>query len=136
MCDCGNVTFHDTDHLRSGKTKSCGCLQKQLSREIAAKLGRECAKDITNRKFGRLTALRPTKMRSGRSIYWECKCVCGSMTLVLCGQLCIGEIKSCGCLKTATDFAKNTNIDPMDVPFEITNIMRARRELSKAIEGK
>ena len=27
-CDCGNVTFVPTESLRSGNTKSCGCLSK------------------------------------------------------------------------------------------------------------
>ena len=28
-CDCGNVTTVEGNRLRSGKTKSCGCLQRQ-----------------------------------------------------------------------------------------------------------
>jgi hypothetical protein len=28
-CDCGNVVILDVTHVRSGKTKSCGCLHKE-----------------------------------------------------------------------------------------------------------
>ena len=27
-CDCGNTTIVSSNHLRSGSTKSCGCLKK------------------------------------------------------------------------------------------------------------
>lgn len=30
-CECGNITFVDSNKLRSGHTKSCGCLQKRTS---------------------------------------------------------------------------------------------------------
>lgn len=29
-CDCGNVTTHSTDALSSGKTRSCGCLKREI----------------------------------------------------------------------------------------------------------
>ena len=32
-CDCGTETLVSTQDLRSGKTKSCGCLSAELSRE-------------------------------------------------------------------------------------------------------
>lgn len=40
-CDCGNYTAVDAYLLRSGQTKSCGCLRKEISRENA----------LTNQKF-------------------------------------------------------------------------------------
>jgi hypothetical protein len=32
ICDCGNIVVVASSRLRSGKTKSCGCLSKELSR--------------------------------------------------------------------------------------------------------
>lgn len=31
-CDCGNQTVTTSNHLRSGHTKSCGCLQKEKAK--------------------------------------------------------------------------------------------------------
>ena len=33
LCDCGKETLVDTQNLRSGKVKSCGCLNRALARE-------------------------------------------------------------------------------------------------------
>ena len=38
-CDCGNVTDVRIDSLRSGATKSCGCLQKERQAASATKHG-------------------------------------------------------------------------------------------------
>lgn len=35
LCDCGGCTTTSTDHLTSGKTKSCGCYMRQRSSEAA-----------------------------------------------------------------------------------------------------
>jgi len=32
-CDCGAIVFVDTTHLRNGHTASCGCLQRDKTRE-------------------------------------------------------------------------------------------------------
>jgi hypothetical protein len=37
VCDCGNTIIASTRKLRSGHTKSCGCLQKEKIRLIGAK---------------------------------------------------------------------------------------------------
>ncbi len=35
-CDCGKVAEVDTHHLRSGNTKSCGCLKKDRFKQYRA----------------------------------------------------------------------------------------------------
>lgn len=57
-------------------------------------------KNIAGKKFGRLTAIRPTDRRGpGHSIVWQCQCECGSLTEVSVSYLTSGNTKSCGCLK-------------------------------------
>lgn len=57
-------------------------------------------KDLTDEKFGRLTA----KIRLGAadkwgSSLWECQCDCGNIVRVRVDNLTRGITKSCGCLK-------------------------------------
>jgi hypothetical protein len=39
QCDCGETTNVKSGHLRSGNTRSCGCLAKEVSTETIRKLG-------------------------------------------------------------------------------------------------
>ena len=55
--------------------------------------------DITNQRFGRLVAVRPTKRRSRNGgIPWLCNCDCGNIKVVTSGNLRAGHVRSCGCL--------------------------------------
>ena len=125
LCDCGKITYAIGMNLRNGNTKSCGC----LAREIASKSKRI---DITGQRFGRIVAIESTTKRSGGNIVWKFRCDCGEIAYVPTSNL--GMVKSCGCLQDATRWSRNTNINPMNVPFEITNLIKAKRELEKAIK--
>ncbi len=54
-------------------------------------------KDITNEKFGKLTALRLLKERKCGHAVWECICDCGTVCRAIGGKLRSGKKKSCGC---------------------------------------
>lgn len=90
QCDCGKVTLISAKQLRRG-TQSCGCLQKEV-------VGKIRAKDISNQKFGKLTAIKPLEERKHGSIVWECLCDCGNKHFVSAENLLNGNTKSCGCL--------------------------------------
>jgi len=69
QCDCGNVYVTTSQNLRKGRVKSCGC-------------GR--LKDITNQRFGRLTAVERSDKYveyagHGRKYMWKCICDCGEV---------------------------------------------------------
>lgn len=58
-------------------------------------------KDITGNKYGRLTAIRCTGLKTRHGFYlWECKCECGGCTISTVNTLNSGSVKSCGCLTT------------------------------------
>lgn len=55
-------------------------------------------KDLSGRKFGRLTALREARS-IGRISRWLCLCACGQTKVIRAGDLNFGSTKSCGCLR-------------------------------------
>lgn len=54
--------------------------------------------DLTNMRFGRLTALYIDRSKTKR-VYWKCKCDCGKTLSAPSCRLVSGETKSCGCLR-------------------------------------
>jgi hypothetical protein len=88
-CDCGNKHTVLGYSLRSGRTRSCGCLSIEGARARAT--------DLTGRVFGRLTVTERDYSRKGR-VSWLCKCSCGASVSVRGYSLLDGKTKSCGCL--------------------------------------
>lgn len=88
-CDCGTEKIISGNVLRQGKSKSCGCLNKEPR-----------AKDITGQRFGKLTVLkrvpRPEHV-SGADAYWLCKCDCGKEKIIIGKSLRNGSTVTCGC---------------------------------------
>lgn len=88
QCNCGTIKSIKGSHLKDGTIISCGCFKRKKS-----------AKDITQQRFGKLTALYPTTIRSSnRSIVWHCSCDCGRELDVRLDSLTTGHTQSCGCL--------------------------------------
>lgn len=56
------------------------------------------ALDISNQKFGKLTAIKVVDYKANRR-YWECVCECGNTSIVCTNKLKSGYTKSCGCDK-------------------------------------
>lgn len=55
-------------------------------------------KDITGKRFGKLTAIRKSDKRLyNKYIAWECLCDCGNITYASVSQLNSGHKTSCGC---------------------------------------
>lgn len=85
-CECGKKVVVRGTHLTTGSVKSCGCSSRS---------------DISNKRYGRLVAVKFSKVERGRT-YWECKCDCGNTCFVELSKLTSGHTKSCGCLKNET----------------------------------
>jgi len=54
-------------------------------------------KDLTGRKFGRLSVLNNTNQRQSGHIFWHCVCKCGREIDIRQDSLLNGTTKSCGC---------------------------------------
>lgn len=93
-CKCGKEVNVITNYLKSGHTKSCGCLRGENAKKLFSK-------NIAGEKFYKLTALEPTEERgSDGSIIWKCQCDCGNIHYVSTNSLKTGAISSCGCLRS------------------------------------
>ena len=65
---------------------------------------RSRAKDLSGKKFGRLTVLSraPRGERKNRRAVWNCECECGNASVSGSDALLSGHAKSCGCLSSDT----------------------------------
>lgn len=54
--------------------------------------------DVSNQKFGRVTAISPDESRGqDGSVVWNCICDCGNIVLISVNKLKTGQTQSCGC---------------------------------------
>lgn len=96
-CRCGNKCSVSSASLRSGETKSCGCYNKQRTRETHLK---EIAE---GKRFGRLVVksrvenINKIASRPSGTTAYLCMCECGQRVVVPGGALRTGHTKSCGC---------------------------------------
>lgn len=91
QCRCGEKIVISGTHLRSGHTKSCGCLIDKTASEMHLK-------DLQGKSIGNLEVLRRDMSKTGKRVYWICKCNCGKEVSVRSDHLLKEEILSCGCL--------------------------------------
>lgn len=82
-CDCGSSLVVRGNDLKSGNTKSCGCLRRS---------------DLTGQKYGKLTVIGFAEIRN-KTAYWKTVCDCGRRKTLPGPQIKNGSIRSCNCLK-------------------------------------
>lgn len=92
ICTCGNVKQINVTSLRSGSTRSCGCIRREQLRALRFQ-------DLTGQRFGRLIVLAQADHVHGRTA-WLCRCDCSTKTFVRTAhELKSGDTRSCGCLR-------------------------------------
>lgn len=125
QCECGNLTKVSGKSLRSGNTKSCGCLQKEKAIETLktkTRLGNTIGVDLTGQRFGKLTVVKEVESitkSNGKSVrQWLCKCDCGGEIIAQHVYLTTGDVLSCGCLKSLGALSIEKCLKENDVIFE------------------
>lgn len=115
ICDCGTEKDIDGRNLRGGHSKSCGCLNKELSAERQ----KQTAVDLTGKVFEYLTVIKRQGSDSRGEAKWLCKCECGKETIVLGSNLRTGHTQSCGCMRYSHGEQKIINIlNQNNIDFE------------------
>lgn len=93
-CDCGNIKYITARDLSSGRVKSCGC-------------SKGFHKDLTGKKFGKLTVIKYSGEKQKNVRMWECQCDCGNIVKVRTDSLTSGKVISCGCSKKSEEKIKH-----------------------------
>ena len=91
VCECGNRITVMGDDLKSGHTKSCGCLHKDIMKE-------KYLHDLTGKRFGRLF-VEELIGKNNRGYTWRCRCDCGNIKDIVGQDLKSGHVQSCGCYR-------------------------------------
>jgi 5-methylcytosine-specific restriction endonuclease McrA len=119
LCDCGNERVVFRSSLVSGKTKSCGCLNKE-------RVSERSLKNLAGKRFGRLTVISREGSTKNRQSTWKCQCDCGNEKIVSGYSLACGDTTSCGCkiknMLTTHGLSKTK---------EYSRLKNEKRELSK-----
>lgn len=100
-CDCGKNTFVIRNNLLIGKTKSCGCLKKEIT-DLQSQNALENFKidEYIGKTFNKLKILEYIGYVKEKRIYYiKCQCQCGVIKLFNFHKIVNSETKSCGCLR-------------------------------------
>ncbi|TCT14563.1 hypothetical protein EDC18_10544 [Natranaerovirga pectinivora] len=118
-CDCGNTVYYRACDVKSGSTKSCGCL----------KYKRSIVDDITGKLYGKLTVIRKTDKKTDGRYLWQCKCDCDKIVYVSARALKSGNTSSCGCKK----YDDARKVDYTGKRFEKLTVIKRDENIAKWI---
>lgn len=126
-CDCGNKKVIIGNLLRSGETRSCGCLHRERTSETHRI-------NLTGQRFGRLTVVGFAYSDKAGLAHWSADCDCGNKVVVAGSKLRSGETRSCGCLAREL-VSKRTLKDLTGKKFGFLTVIGRAPENSSADSG-
>lgn len=120
-CECGKEIDVPGGRIRSGNTKSCGCLgtlARQLENQSRGRIIQ------IGDTFGKLTVIaslgfRKQKSRNQQWSWSLCQCSCGSSPIEVANNLLInGHVKSCGCIKSYGESIIQQMLDKNNIVYK------------------
>lgn len=100
QCDCGTIKQVKAASLKSGRSQSCGCLQKDLLANRGPEYKGKKIIHLEGQKFGDLEVLELVGLDDRKQAIWRCKCSCGKIINVKAWPLSSGKKTNCGCKTT------------------------------------
>lgn len=119
-CSCGKRVVVSASALFEGVVRSCGCKPAAAESAAASRLDRmrpspvikksftgavrakrttqRPARDLSDQKFGLLTAVRKLADTPEGIRFWHCRCECGKEVSVKETSLLRNKTQSCGCV--------------------------------------
>jgi hypothetical protein len=124
QCDCGAEETIRGKSLRSGNTKSCGCLHRDatIQRNHAGRL------DLLQQRFGRLIVVAFSHLDSRGFGNWHVRCDCGNEKIVCGTDLRKRTTKSCGCWRREIKTTHGHTIGGFSPEYESWRAMLDRCE--------
>ena len=97
-CDCGTIKSIYLNFLKSGHTRSCGCISKETIPNNKIQLDK-----IIGVKINKLTPIKEIeskRIKCGDKVrIFLCLCDCGNTTELSLSSIKSGKTKSCGCYR-------------------------------------
>lgn len=97
-CECGTEKLVNPSYLLNGRSKSCGCLRKELT-------SKRRLNDLTGRIFGKWIVLKRLENDKWNMTKYLCRCECGHEKDIYAKHLNSGD--SNGCHKCSVKSGKN-----------------------------
>ena len=109
-CKCGNELDVDTRNLKSGHSKSCGCLKKEN--------GKDKVYDMSNYEDENIKVLSRSGSDSQGIALWNCLCKhCGHIFITRGSSIRAGYIKSCGCVHSQNEQIISKLLDDNNIEY-------------------
>ena len=104
-CECGKEHIVVGSDLNKGHTKSCGCLELEVT-------SKRSVKDMIGMRFGYYVVIsrvpKDPSERRQKQAKWLCRCDCGTERTIKGNSLRTGNSKSCGCKTSVLITRANT----------------------------
>ena len=110
LCDCGNKIITTMHSVKSGNTKSCGCLFDEFIDESK--------RDIIGKKFGKLTVVSYAGINRYGGTNFKCICDCGREITISRNSLISNNTKSCGCVISIGENNIRKILDKNNIPYK------------------